>query len=442
MAHLSTPLAPALKGLFLAVMVAALVLGAPQPARAAAMQMGLQDEASLLSHDPNMQTNGLVDAKAAGAQLVRVTMLWDQVAAACAGQTMQALSDSTNSCYDWTVYDSLVSKARAMQMPILTSVYRFPSWVGPSTSTFNSPDLALAAYESFCHAAASRYSTHSTIGTINYWTIWNEPNSGTFLQQGPQTPALFARFVLVGSRAIKQVDPALLVATGPTGPKSTTKPIQWWKAVGPQLDKLGAGRYIDAISHNPYQIIVAPDKRAYIRSSGSVGMGNLADLLATTDRFSALKAKPVWYTEFAYESSARGVSLLLQAKWLADAARVSSQSPRVRMLVWYVLKDPVDVNDWHSGLRFTDGRPKPSYASFQRPISAFKAGRSVQVWGRSQVSAVTAHIVYRKLGTKAWKPLAARHDSSGFLVASLKTGQWQVAVQDALGMGPVLAVSV
>ena len=64
------------------------------------------------------------------------------------------------------------------------------------------------------------------------------------------------------------------------------------------------------------------------------------------------------------------------------------------------LTDPhVIKDDWQSGTFTKDGVPKPSFYMYQRPISSpldsAKIGTNVRVWGRSNVSPSTSHLVYR-----------------------------------------------
>ena len=52
---------------------------------------------------------------------------------------------------------------------------------------------------------------------------------------------------------------------------------------------------------------------------------------------------------------------------------MASRNPRVRSVAQYKLLDERTLSSFQSGLRFVDGRPKPSYAAYRLPI--WVAGR-------------------------------------------------------------------
>ncbi|MGH3029071.1 MAG: hypothetical protein ACRDMW_11005, partial [Gaiellaceae bacterium] len=72
---------------------------------------------------------------------------------------------------------------------------------------------------------------------------------------------------------------------------------------------------------------------------------------------------PLWITEYGHETrpgEPLGVSEADQARFAQEAIGMAAGVPRVRMLVWFVLRDSPG-NPWQSGLLDASGRVKPAW---------------------------------------------------------------------------------
>ena len=151
---------------------------------------------------------------------------------------------------------------------------------------------------------------------------------------------------------------------------------------------------------------------------GYVGLGNISDMANLMDGFSTTKGKPIWITEFGYQTKPSlqpGVSPAEQALLLTDAMRFAFQHPRITNFIWYsVVDDDIRVapSGFQSGLYFTDYTcgvlvcPKPSAANFRHPlwVSAQKNGK-VTLWGRGGRTPAATRIFVKRAG-EGWKAYA------------------------------------
>jgi len=363
--------------------------------------------------------------------VVRINFGWNEVSGdGCATQTLTQLRDPNNTCYNWTLFDSLVSQATARGIQVLASVSRTPRWVLGNTNpnyvgTRSSEWTRLVTnYESFMGAAAQRYAAGSTYGTIKLWTVWNEPNSTyhfapiTTSIMRSAMPKRYAQMVGKTAVAIKTANPTALVSLGPTGPQSTIKPIPYILAVQKVLPTFLPGssitakrHWVDAWSHNPYPGVTISPSRGKA-TSPTVGMSNIRDLFTQLDAAPITKGMKVWATEFAYQTNppdkTLGISPALQGRFMAESFDWLESTNRVTVLIWYGFTDAVDLADWQSGTYYSNGVAKPSLAWFQRPVSVplaiVRRGTTARVWARSNVNPSATRIAF-SYDNKTWKLL-------------------------------------
>lgn len=422
--------------------------------------VGLQSDNVLLrGADPETAFD---EAEDLGATPVRVTIHWADIAANCGDERTGDLRDPTNPCYQWQLVDEFVRRATARHIRIIASLAYAPRWVFGNTDSSYVGDteqqfLTLAErYPAFVHAAAARYSPDSSIGTIDRWTIWNEPNSDTFWKpQGPDAAKRYAYLYSLAAPEIKSVDPLAQVAIGPTGPKSTTKPLVFVRRMQPWLEsyfrpKGGAAKFVDAWAHNPYPgALLPPDFQVF--APPSVGIGNTGDLLDALDASPATRGVQVWATEYSYQTNPPdpdlGVSWKDQADWLADGAFLLWHTGRVSVLIWYVLDDPEPPTDWQSGLVTIEGRHKPSYRMFQRMVAVSKEvagpGDDVELWGRASAEGDDPELVMARRGG-GWQsvPNQIVNDDGSVSAHILPAMSVRVAMRSHDRIGPARVVTI
>ena len=408
------------------------------PTSASATLYGFESNAELVNGNRSYEQRAetITGMAQAGAKVVRINVGWNEVAAGCRGQSVAALKNHGNRCYNWSVFDQVVGLARDRKLQVLASVSRAPQWLHNRTDTAflgNSNAQWLRSvrhYEAFMFAAARRYRAGSDYGHVRLWTVWNEPNSHNYLApqlsrfQQRRTAARYAQLLARTSVQIKKANRFALVAAGPTGPtggRNGTPPITFLNLVQRNLPRFlpGAGyferRWVDAWAHNPYPgVDVAPGKGRI--SAPKVGMTNIRDLFAQLDRHYVTRRKPVWATEFSWETNPPdellGISPYLQGRFMAEAFDWLHRTKRVPVAIWYGYRDgDIIRTDWQSGVLYNNGNRKFSWYWFQRPVSintpSVRRGGKVRVWVRSATRPRATRIAWSTNG-RTWRLLPLR----------------------------------
>lgn len=435
----------------LPIAIAAGALLVPMSANATLVGMESNRELVNTTQTAQDQADALQKMKDQGVQVVRANYRWYEVAASCAGQTPEQLQVHTNPCYNWSRLDSLVQAANARGIKVLLSLTQNPSWLQPnvpaginayseamyfmgtSSADFN---RTVAHYAAFYRAAASRYRPGTGYGVVNYWTIHNEPNSKRYWGAKPDAN----RYALLYARAavaVKQGWSGAKVAPGPTGPTGGgggMKPIPFMKGFQRSVVKFLPGSmakkrtYINAWALNPYPGATTQPSvyQKNVLHKDSITMGTIDRAFKVLDSAPITKNAKLWATEFGWETAPERITVTTferQAQFIAeafdwlDSKRLGRQG-RVELGISYGLSDPPDLPDWQSGTFTNDGRPKKSFAMFQRMISVpqggltgrVKANTKLRVWGRSNVNPRGTVLSYRIVG----KRCDARASISGF----------------------------
>jgi hypothetical protein len=326
-------------------------------------------------------------------------------------------------------------------LKVMLTFFRVPQWASDSTYWDRPPwgmpkgyqdyyvpkDTSLVSFQSFVGHVATLCRGNATA-----YECWNEPNLWLSLypQKTADDPQYGARKyleILKRFRAgVKNADPdgqVVGLALGPYGDNSMARTSP--QRFASQCAQLGAGQYMDYISHHPYQTGVncrfPPEKMPLFHDRGV----SLANLNAVIKYY---PGKPVYLTEYAYNvkycrsiGGGGGVGLTHQAEYLKRAYAYAARYPRVKAMFWFLLRDE---NDWSSGLRATgaDGTPygaaKPAWYAFSRsaritlskPPRTVAAGSAVRLTGR---------LSYRPLGGSSVGVARKRVD-----VQRLRGGKW------------------
>jgi hypothetical protein len=97
------------------------------------------------------------------------------------------------------------------------------------------------------------------------------------------------------------------------------------------------------------------------------------------------------YTEFGFQTNPPdelfGVGLEAQAAYLNQSDWIAYRDPGVRTVAQYELRDEQNSAAFQTGLRFLDGRPKPSFVAYRMPLWLTKKGSQYRVWGQVRPAA-------------------------------------------------------
>jgi hypothetical protein len=331
------------------------------------------------------------------------------------------------------------------------------------------------------------------VGRVDHWSIWNEPNHPGWLtpqaQAGPggkglvaASPRVYRPLVDAAWSALQATghkdDTTLLGETAPGGllrPGLThgIKPLRFIRELycladdghpytGAQAQARGCPASFDAAgfvsahpglfaaagwAHHPYSLLTSP--RAADVSRDNATLSGMPRLTSTLDRTFATYGQsarlPIWVTEYGYQTNPpdpwAGMPPARQADWLDTATLVAFRNPRIVSMAQFLLvddgpnrkfpqSDPRYWGTFQTGLLTAQGKPKPSYESFKRPIDVTprraRSGATLHVLGQLRTAGgagpIVAQIQFRALGSRKWKPVATVTvaNARAFLDASVR----------------------
>ena len=302
----------------------------------------------------------------------------------------------------------------------------------------------------FFRAVATRYNGHykpagasSALPRVDFWSIWNEPNSGQDL--APQavdhstvevSPAMYRRLLDVTWSALQAAghghDKVLIGEIAPRGQTLGDQPGNFSQMV--PLRFIRALYCVDGSLH-PLQGQAATERSCPSTSAGSKafpgkhpalfqasgfafhpypqgyapnvgtpdGLGadyadlpQLRELERTLDgaisAYGSSTRLPLYDTEFGYQTNppeatiARAVHPAQAAAWANLAEYTSWRDARVVSWDQYLLADPPPgQSNFDTGLQFYGGKRKALYDAFRMPVylpvTTASSGHALEVWG-------------------------------------------------------------
>jgi hypothetical protein len=414
----------------LLALLALLALVVPASASASSKQV-MTFEAPTQLLDDGAREATLDEIQAFGVNQVRALVYWRDFSARERSRKRPRFDRSDNAAYPagtWDRLDRLVDSIQRREMTIqLTLTGPVPKWATKKKRGYVN-DPSAKEFGKWAHAVATRYGDR-----VDLWSIWNEPNQPQFLlpqyddRRRPVSPRIYRGLYVAAERALHAVpgnarDRVLIGETSPIGDEAIVAPLAFLRGVlclDDDYRKVGrcANLRIAGYAHHAYPTRRGP--LAKPSSPDSVTIGALERLVRALDRAARAGVVrprlPIFLTEFGVESRpdlVSGVTLARQAQELAIAERMAFANPRVRAFSQYLLRDDPPVEGvpeaqrfpgFETGLRFSDGREKPSYAGFLLPLAVKQFGASDVLWGRVRPApAVTAVTLERNRG-RGWR---------------------------------------
>ncbi len=398
----------------------------PMPGR---LLIGFQDDASLRWAED--RAVALDRAREAGAGVIRTIVVWERTAPVRPADP----TDPFEASYRLDDLDELARNAQERGIELLISIWGAPQWANGGEEP-NRPPLDPDDLEEFAQALADRYSgRHAGYPAVRLFSAWNEPNLEQFL--APQfdsagrsvAASLYAPIARAIYDGVKRGNSDALVAIGETSPRGHDTP-----SPGRVQDSHSPARFarllseerptvpFDAWAQHPYPPRANLAPWASVRWP-RVGLGNLERFGDSIDTWFGRFETPLWVTEYAHETrpgNPVGVEPEVQAVFAAEALDVAAQNPRVRLFLWFTLRDSPE-NPWASGLIGEDNTPKPAFASFGVVARALD--------GRNPVlppDAVVARIPVLELAryTGRGEPVEVRLEGSKGFSVPLRSDGW------------------
>ncbi|MGH2981634.1 MAG: hypothetical protein ACRDKV_06295 [Solirubrobacterales bacterium] len=374
--------------------------------------------ALLYGTEGGIRERAFAEAEALGANAIRMPVLWYLTAPAERPDEFDP-ADPRDPAYDWSVYDPAVRNAQELGLRVLMMpTGPAPEWAAvPGSDGVGDPDPE--EFGQFASALAKRYGggfdpdrggPDQPLPGVGIWTIWNEPNLSTFLQPQyrdgrPHSPQMYRELYLAAQAAIHKEHPSapiLIGETAPTGGEQSVDPLTFTRqtlCLNEEFEELRGcpdpDAEIDAVgwSAHPYPLAgQAPFEP--VSNPNFVTMSSLASLQAVLDGAAGADAiasdLPIYITEFGVQSfpDPNAVSLQKQAGFIGIAEHFAYTDPRVATFAQYLMNDDSPENvpgelygGFESGVRFHDGRKKPSYDALRLPLAVQQLGGKVSLWG-------------------------------------------------------------
>jgi hypothetical protein len=391
--------------------------------------------------DPHARPAALDEIQSLGVRSMRLIVEWSSVAPGPNQAERPAFEPTDPAAYDWGEYELLLADAKARDLDVLVTITGpVPKWA-TAAKRDNKTRPSPAAFAAFVTALGRKFGDQ-----IDTWAIWNEPNQPQFLR--PQfarggkavSPKIYRALYQAGIRGLNAAgqrdDKVLIAETSPRGNRSRiVPPLRFLRGMlclnskykkRPKcsaLDPDGYAHHAYTTRQGPYFVPPAP------HSKDDVTIGVLSRLTKALDRARAAgalkKRLPLYLTEFGIQSTPdtqSGVSLAKQVEYRAMSERIAWSNPRVAAFSQYLLRDSDPTGrdsfeGFESGLRFADGKPKPSLPAFRLPLAVKKKGSRVSIWGlvRPTDGSTTATITYADAGSSNFKTLRnVKTDSRGY----------------------------
>lgn len=445
---------------WLPVLLAALAFGwHPQPAAASAGQE-MMFEAARDLENPATRDAAFAELQSLGVRSLRVTLYWHKVAPASNSRIRPKVDLTDPASYDWGGYEPEIAGAHARGWKILLTVTGpVPVWATKGARdrvTRPSEDR----FREFMIAVSKQFGSR-----ITRYSIYNEPNLPQFLrpqyEKGkPVSPQIYRGLYDAALRGLTSVGdrkPVLMGETAPNGKApSSVPPLDFVRGALCLNSKYKRTRTclrprIDGWAHHAYTRKEGPLKAPATPRLITVHVLNrLTAVLDRAAKAGAIRRNvPLYLTEFGMQSVPDpyyGVSLELQNSYRAIAEKIAYDNKRVRAISQYLLTDDFRTGTgnrccggFESGLRYSDGRNKPSLDGFRLPVVVQRNGAKVKIWAlvRPARSAVSVRIE-RRTGTGPWTALkTVTTDARGYLntTSTYKSGgQWRTLWTDAGGV--------
>jgi hypothetical protein len=402
--------------------------------------------------NPATRPAALAEMESLGVRSLRVIQTWSVVAPGPSSATRPDFEPTNPDAYNWGEYDALMAAADDRNWPVLLTISGpVPKWA-TKDKLDNLTRPSTSAFAAFVTAVGRKYGDQ-----VDTWAIWNEPNQPQFLR--PQfgrggkaiSPSIYRELYKSGVRGLTKAgqggDTILLGETSPRGTGRVVAPLAFLRGAL-CLDKSYKRRAscgalpASGYAHHAYTTRQGPFFKP--ANPDDVTIGVLSRLTKALDRARSAgalsKRLPIFLTEFGIQSTPdtqSGVSLAKQVEYRAIAERIAYGNSRVAAFSQYLLRDsdptgPKQYGGFESGLRFADGKPKPSLPAFRLPLAAQRTGSSVSIWGLVRPAApaalggvtpnsipatapTDATIVYADRGSSTFKTLrTVKTDARGY----------------------------
>jgi hypothetical protein len=399
------------------------------------------------------QQTWITKTKATGAKIVQIEVDWTSIEPTAPAPGVNA-ANPAGAQYTFGSLDSEVEEIVSSGLQPVFLVTDAPQWAQASGGTATEyvsggykPNAA--AFGALGKALATRYSGSypnplvpgTNLPHVRYMQAWGEANTDFHLS--PQwtkigghtvnTGAIIYRGLLNAFYAgVKAGDGSdVVIATGlegygdaPFTGLQRTHPVTFLEnllCLNTALKRLkcaGGSAHFDVLAADPYEVSAPTTHAANKFDASAPDLARLTTVTKAALKRGTLlphKTKPLWVTEFGYDSNPpnpSAVSTATQAKWLEEGFYIFWHEG-VSAAMWYLVRDqtpPYNVN-YFSGVYFRNGTPKPSYTAYSFPfVIMTTTGKAAQAWGVAPVGG-TVKVQFKS--HSGWKTIRSVHAGAG-----------------------------
>ncbi|MBW3607830.1 MAG: hypothetical protein KY463_05660 [Actinobacteria bacterium] len=433
-----------------------------QPAGASRTQ-SMTFEAPRDLMNPDLRAGALEELDSFGVRSVRVILTWQSVAPGADRSQRPNFEPTDPDAYDWGEYEPLMAALEARGWSVLMTISGpVPKWATRARRD-NLTRPSRGAFAAFATAVGRKFGEQ-----VDTWAIWNEPNQPQFLR--PQyarggravSPAIYRGLFQAGVRGLRksgQGDDTILIAeTSPRGNSNVVAPLRFLRGMLCLNSKYKKRSKCEALSpdgyaHHAYTTRQGPFFKPPQKDDVTIGvLSRLTNALNRAHRARAVtKRLPIYLTEFGIQSTPnkqQGVSLAKQVQYRAISERIAWSNSRVVAFSQYLLTDSEPTGrdqygGFESGLRFANGKAKPSLRAFRLPLAVRRTGSKVSIWGhvRPATGVTTATVTYADRGRSFRKLRTVKTNSRGYFTVKAnwrKGRRWNLTWEGQSGY-PVAA---
>jgi hypothetical protein len=275
----------------------------------------------------------------------------------------------------WAKYDSIVDLAERYSVQILARLGTPPAWSQPEglQGTF-APPADLQDFVNYAVAVAERYK-----GRVRHFQIWNEPNLALEWGNQPVEPERYTELLCRTYRALKAVDPQIVVVSGALAPTIDLSGYNLSSFVFlERMYAAGAKECFDVLGAQGYGLFSGPtDRRLRITTINFAHVVWLRDMMVAHGD----AAKPIWIGEMAWnpvpdDPSIRDrltygqVTDAQAAQYAVDAyERARTEWRWVGVIAYWFFKRPdtseIDQSWYYFRMVEPDFTPRPVYFAIQ-----------------------------------------------------------------------------
>jgi len=295
---------------------------------------------------------------------------------------------------------------------------------------------------------------------VEWFSLWNEPNHHFFLKPNADAPRIYREMVSAALPALRDAaggDVSVLVGeTAPIRrPGSVLGPRDFLqrflcldKDFLPTPTAPGCRNFkgldVEGYAHHPYGPTSKTPKHADIISLLVIRrLGEYLDRAAAAERLPA--DLPIYSTEFGLQSNPpdRLVSTtpVRQAQLINEKEEYSFRYGRLKSYSQYLMFDdpprpgPLSVkwSGFQTGIRFTNGKKKPSYTAFQFPLVVKQRNRDVLIWGRVRPGTGQRFAQLQVKGGGNSGPRIKTNSNGYFTVKRKKSARYRFRAYDSSG---------